>query len=394
MANKSKKEHIRPITLLLVMIMLSVLAYVGTNVFGGFSLTGNAINLGEAKEIINLDIKDNDYIGLNEKQIIKVNRDGIKAYDLDGYEIWSDTLSVNNYIVKQRAPYIAIASKEGKRISLFNTKGKVTDITVDNPIIYFSVNEKGGISVIQKLNGGNMVAAYDVNGKYLGGMVSYTSNEGYPTSVELSADNKLLLATYVKTDEPILTSSIRAIAMQQVEGEDGEGVKYGILEKGNLIYEVEFIKDNTWVSIGDQRMTWYDMNGTEIKSITNINSVFRPYLYKQSKYGNGFLPIVSSDNPTSSIIKRKDKLTFWNAQGDKEFETDLQVAADYLYVDERGVVIGSDNQFVGYNKMGSQTFSYKSTIDVNKVFYLSEIRKGIAVSKEKVILLTPKRMVN
>lgn len=393
MAKKLKKEHIRPTTLLLVIIILGLLAYVGANMFGGFSLTGNVINLSEAKEIINLDIKDNDYIGLNDKQIIKINRDGIKAYDLDGYEIWSDTLSVNNYVVKQREPYIAVGSKEGKKISLFNAKGKVTDITLDNPVIYFSVNEKGGISVIQKLNSGNMVSAYDVNGKYLGGMVSYTSNEGYPTSVELSTDNKLLIATYVKTDEPVLTSSIRAIAMQQVEGEEGEGVKYGILEKGNLIYEVEFIKDDIWVSIGDQKMTWYDMNGNEIKSVANINSIFRPYLYKKSKYGDGFFPIVSSDNPSSSIIKRKDKLTFWNAQGVKEFETDLQVAVDYLYVDERGVVIGSDNQFVGYNKMGSQTFSYKSTVDVNKVFYLSEMRKGIAVSKEKVILLTPKRGV-
>ncbi|WP_054742719.1 DUF5711 family protein [Cellulosilyticum ruminicola] len=394
MANKLKKEHIRPTTLILVIVILGILVYGAVNMFDVFSLTGSAINLSEAKEIIKLDIKDNDYIGLNDKQIIKVNRDGIKAYDLDGYEVWSDTLSVNNYVVKQREPYIAVGSKEeGKKISLFNTKGKVIDITLDNPVIYFSVNEKGGISVIQKLNSGNMVAAYDVNGKYLGGMISYTSNEGYPTSVELSADNKLLLVTYVKTDEPILTSSIRAIAMEEVEGKEGEGVKYGILERGNLIYEVEFIRDNIWVSIGDQKMTWYDMNGNEIKSIANINSIFRPYLYKQSKYGNGFFPIVSSDYPESSIIKRKDKLTFWNAQGTKDFETELQMAANYLYTDERGVVIGSNNQFIGYNKMGSQTFAYKSTVDVNKVFYLSEMRKGIAVSKENVILLTPKRMV-
>lgn len=393
MANKPKQERIKPTTLMLVLIIIGMLIYIGINRFGGFSLTGNAISLSEGKEIITLDIKDNDYIGLNNKQIIRVNRDGITAYDFDGYEIWSDTLSVNNYIVKQREPYIAVGSKEGKKISLFDAKGKVTDITCDNPIIYFSVNEKGGISVIQSLEGGNMVAAYDVNGRYLGGMVSYTSMEGYPTTVELSADNKLLIATYIKTDEPVLTSSIRAIGMQQSSEEEGEGVKYGLLEKENLIYEVEFVKDNIWVSIGDQKMTWYDLDGNEIKSVTNINSVFRPYLYKLSKYGDGFLPIISSDNPSSSIIKRKDKLTFWNAQGAKTFETDLQVPAEYLYVDDRGVVIGAGNQYVGYNKMGSQTFSYKSTVDVNKVFYLSEMRKGIAVSKEKVMLLTPKRKV-
>lgn len=393
MANKLKRERIKPTTLVLVLIVIGVLVYMGVSRLGGVSLTGNAVSLNEDKEIITLNIKDNDYIGLNGRQIVKINRDGITAYDLDGYEIWSDTLSANNYIVKQREPYIAVGSKDGKQISLFDTKGKVTDITCDNSIVYFSINEQGGISVIQKLEGGNMVAAYDVNGKYLGGMVSYTKMEGYPTTVELSPDNKLLIATYLKTDEPVLTSSIRAIAMQQSSSEEGEGVKYGLLEKNNLIYEVEFIKDNVWVSIGDQKMTWYDLAGNEIRSVANVTSVFRPYLYKRSSYGNGFLPIVSSDNATSSVIRRKDKLTFWDAKGVQSFQTDLQMAADYIYADSRGVIIGSGNQFAGYNKIGTQIFTYKSTVDVNKVFYLSESRKGIAVTKEKVMLLTPKRKV-
>ncbi len=393
MAKKLKGGPMKPTTLVLALITLGILIYIFGNRFMGFSLTGNIMNLSEGKEILSLDIKENSFITLNNKQVVKINRDGIIAYDLDGYEIWSDTLSANNYVVKQREPYIAVGTKEGKQISLFDTKGKVVDITCDNTIAYFSVNEKGGISVIQNLEDGNMVAAYDVNGRYLGGMVSYTKMEGYPTNVELSPDNNLLFATYIKTDEPVLTSSIRAIAMKRESNEEGAGVKYGLIEKDNLIYEVEFIKDNIWVSTGDKKITWYDINGNEIKSIANINSVFRPYLYKRSSYGEGFLPIVSADNVASSIIHRKDKLSFWDAKGSKTFETDLQVATDYIYADSKGVIVGSGNQFLGYNKLGTQIFYYKSTIDVNKVFYLPESRKGIAVTKEKVILLTPKRKV-
>nr|WP_302599897.1 DUF5711 family protein [uncultured Cellulosilyticum sp.] len=393
MAKKIKRGPIKPTTLVLVLIIIGIVGYIGASRLGGFSLASGTVNLSESKDIITLDIKDNDYIGLNSKQIIRINRDGITAYDLEGYEIWSDTLSANNYIVKQREPYIAVGTKDGRQISLFNTKGKVTDIVCDNKITYFSVNEQGGVSVIQDLEGGNMVAAYDVNGRYLGGMVSYTKMEGYPTNVELSPDNKLLIVSYLKTDEPVLTSSIRAIAMQQSSDEEGEGVKYGFMEKDNLIYEIEFIKDNVWVGVGDKKITWYDLGGNEIKSITNINSVFRPYLYKRSSYGDGFLPIVATDNAAASIIHRKDKLTFWDAKGAKTFETDLQVAADYIYADSRGVIVGAGNQFAGYNKIGTQIFSYKSSVDVNKVFYLSESRKGIAVTKEKVMLLTPKRKV-
>ena len=386
---RSKKNFSRWVLVgVIVAIVVIGIYFLVTNLLG-ISITGNGVVLQEDREIISLNIKDNNYIGLNEKQIVKINRDGITAYDLEGYEIWSDTLSANNYIVKQREPYIAVGTKEGNQISLFNDKGKVTDIICENPIIYYSVNETGGIALIQRLDGGHMVAAYNENGQYLGGMVSYTKMEGYPTTVELSPNNEVLIATYIKSDEPVVTSSIRAIDMNKNSGAEGQGVKYGITEKENFIYEVEFIKDNVWVSIGDKNMTWYDLAGNEIAKKYNITSIYKPYITKRSNYGNGFLPIVSSENATKSIIRRKDTLTYWNAQGEIDFEMELENATDYLYIDTRGVVVGSENLFVGYNKIGNQTFSYKSSMDVSKVFYISENRKGIAVTKEGILLLTP-----
>ncbi|MBQ8999384.1 MAG: hypothetical protein IJ086_11945 [Clostridium sp.] len=389
MKSKQKQDKKSFSKWILIFVVIFIVIYIFCSRILGVSLTGNGTVLREDKQIISLNIKENSYIGLNGKQIIKVNRDGIIAYDLDGYEIWSDTFTAINYIVKQREPYIAVGTKEGKQISLFNTKGKVTEIVCDYPIIYFSVNESGGISVIQSLDGGHMVAGYNAQGQYLGGMVTYTDMEGYPTNVELSPNNEILIATYIKTDEPVLTSSIRAIHMQKTSAEEGQGVKYGITAKEDFIYEVEFIKDNVWLSIGDKKITWYDIDGNEIASKMNITSIYRPYLTKRSSYGAGFFPIISSENATSNIIQRKDKLTYWNARGEESFVTDLPSATDYLYIDARGVVIGSDNQFIGYNKIGSETFSYKSSVDVSKVFYLSEIRKGIAVTKEGIILLTP-----
>lgn len=391
MIKQVKKRQIKPTSVIMAIIALCLVIYIGMKSSGlGVLLSGNTI-LKDTKEIIELSAKENEYVGINGEQVIKVNRDGIVAYDLDGYELWSDTFSMSNLVVRQREPYIAVGGKGGKSLILFNNKGRQTEISCDYPIVYFSVNESGGIAVIQSLGDGHMICAYDSNGKAISGRrTTYTKTEGYPTTVELSPDNRYLMASYIKVDEPVLTSTIIGIDTTQKSSEELDEVKYGIAQKGNLVYEIEFITNDEWVTVGDTRTTWYDLSGAELNSINNLSSVFTPYLHKRASYGQGFFPMITTVSSNKNIVHRTDTLTYFNGMGETQFTTQL-AATNYFYADSKGVVVGSGNDFIGYSKLGKQLFEYHSQIDVTKLFYLPEKRKGIAVTREKVILLSAKR---
>ena len=386
--NKKGYKRTNEILIIMTLVIALYVAYVkGFISFG----TTRLVKLEVDKELLTLDIQEKSTIGINEKQIYKVTSDGITSYNFEGEEIWSDTFSMNDFISVQRKPYIAVGSKQGKHIILFNEKGRQAEIVTDNPIVYFSVNESGGIATIENENNSYTVTAYDASGKKLCWRTTFISSDGYPVVAELSPDNKLLLISYVSVDEPQVVSRVIAIDVEDRKTESLDNIKYGYKQTNNLIYDIEFISKNTWVSIGDKVIDWYDLEGNQKGTQNNLSAVFVPYLTKMTEHGLGYFPMITTEKPTQNIVHRQDKLVYFNDIGEETFSVDLDGGIEYFYADENGVTIQKANVFSGYDKLGNPFFEYTAMTDVSKVIYIPSLKKGIAINKENVLLLTPKK---
>lgn len=386
--NKKGRKWTNRILIIITLVIALYVAYIkGFISFGTTKLVELEVN----KELLTLDIKEKSSIGINEKQIYKVTSDGITSYNFEGEEIWSDTFSMDNFVSVQRKPYIAVGSMQGKHIILFNEKGRQAEIVTANPIVYFSMNEAGGIATIENENNSYTVTAYDATGKKLCWRTTFISTDGYPIVAELSPDNKLLLISYVSVDEPQVVSRVIAIDVEDRETENLDNIKYGYKQTNNLIYDIEFISKNTWVSIGDKVIDWYDLDGNQKGTQNNLSAVFVPYLTKMTEHGLGYFPMIITEKPTQNIVHRQDELIYFNNVGEETFSINLDGGIEYFYADENGVTIQKANVFRGYDKLGNPFFEYTATTDVSKVIYIPSLKKGIAVNKEKVLLLTPKK---
>lgn len=386
----NKKEH-KWTNIVLIILTLMIILYVAY--IKGFIPIGptKLIELEASREVVTLDIKEKSHIGLNKKQIYQITSNGITTYNFEGEEIWSDTFSMSNFVTMQREPYIAVGTKKGKNIILFNEKGRQAEVTTTYPIVYFSINEAGGLVTIENHNNSYIVTAYDDLGTRLCSRTTFISTDGYPTVAELSPDNKLLLISYVSVDEPQVVSRVVAINVRDNKTENIDNIKYGYKQTNNLVYDIEFISKDTWVSIGDKSIDWYDVEGNQKGSQSNLSPVFIPYLTKMSEYGIGYLPIILTEKPTQNIVHRQDQLVYFDGNGEQSFALELQGGVSSYYADSNGVIIQLDNVFKGYDKLGNPTFEYAATTDVSKVVYNPNLRKGIAVNKEKVLLLTSKK---
>lgn len=392
-SHSNKKEH-KWTNIILIILTLTIMGYVAyVKGMLPIGLT-RLVELEEAMEIVTLDIKEKYDIGLNGKQIYQITRNGITAYSLEGDEVWSDTFSMNNFVTMQREPYIAVGSRKGKNVILFNEKGRQAEVKTTYPIVYFSVNEAGGLVTIENDNNAYIVTAYDAQGKWLCTRKSFVSTDGYPTVAELSPDNSQLIISYLSVDEPQVVSRIVAMDVRDSESQNKDNVKYGYKQTNNLIYDIEFINQETWVSIGDKAIDWYDIEGRQIHTQTNLSLVFVPYLTQLSRYGTGYLPVIITEKPTQNIVHRQDQLVYFDYKGEQTFSLNIESGVSSVYADENGVTIQLDNVFRGYNKLGNPFFEYTATTDVSKVIYKPSLRKGIAVNKEKVLLLTPKKEKN
>ena len=391
MTDVIKKRRFKITNIILLIIVMGIFVYIA-ELQGWINIHNEGqATLIESDTILTLDTKEKTYVGVNNKQIYKITTDGITAYDFDKQEIWSDTLSLNSIIVKQRTPYIAVVSKDGKSVILFNDKGRQTEITTTNPIIYFSVNQEGSMVTIEESEKSHTVTAYDKNGKFICKRTSFIENDGYPIVAEISPSSNLLLVSYININEPQVVSTLIGIDVTDKQTEQLDNIKYGIKQKDNLIYALEFINENTLVSVGDKKVTWYDTEGNEQTTKSNLYSVFTPYIMEMSKYGDGYLPLIISEKPAQNIIHRQDQLIYLNSKGQEIFKLQLKEGAESFYSDSSGVVYKSEGIFKGYDRLGNLIFEYSPTLDVSKVIYSTTLKRGIAINKEKVILLTPKK---
>lgn len=394
MTDVNKKRRFKITNIILCIIVIGICIYIA-EIQGWINLYNKGlVNLVESETLLTLDVKEKAFIGVNERQIYKITTDGIKTYDFDKQEIWSDTFSLTNIIVKQRTPYIAVGSKDGKSVILFNDKGRQAEINTTNPIIYFSVNQQGSIVTIEETEKSHIVTAYDQTGRFICNRTSFIQNDGYPIVAEISPNGKLLLMSYINVNEPQVVSTILGVDMTDRQTEELDNIKYGIKQKDNLVYAIEFINKDTWVGVGDKKTTWYNTEGNELSVKKDLYAVFTPYIMEISKYGDGYVPLIVSEKPTQNIIHRQDQLIYLDSKGQELFKLELEEGAENFYSDAGGVIYKSGESFKGYDRLGNNIFEYEPTLDINKVIYSTTLNKGIAVNKEKVILLTPKKERN
>ncbi|MGL4345243.1 MAG: DUF5711 family protein [Cellulosilyticaceae bacterium] len=370
----------------ITLIIIGIMIVIGIVVSLGSWRQGENLYLKVDKEILTFDPLKNTQIEVVGNQVVKVTQDGITAYNFDGEEVWADTLTLDSIVLQQRGNYIAVSSKNGRSIHVFNEKGRQGQITLQHPIISFSINQNGQLAIIEQLAESYQISAYNENGDWLGvTRVTYTKTKGYPMAAEVSPDGSLLLASYVDMNQPKITSVIEAIPVQKPTQQKVDQVKYGIKEQNNLVYEIEFISNDIWASIGDTGTTLYHIaEGKEIAHLSNTYPTYIPYINSLPRSG-GYLPMVVGEMATGTSIHNKEKIMIFDVQGQVVLEQSVDNAVTYYYADQKGVIIGEGRHYQGYNKMGVKQFEFKATQDVMRLVYKGP--KAIAVTKDKVLLL-------
>lgn len=318
-----------------------------------------------------------EYVGINKDQIIRVTKDGVTAYNIEGQEVWMDTLTLDKVVVKQREPYFAIGNMQDRRVHVFSDKGREAEIVTKNPIVYFSINEKGDVAIIESTSDGHIISAYNNQGVLIeGGRVTYIKSAGFPISVEVSPDSSLLMATYIDIYSPIVTSVITAIPLGKQEVEVVDNLKYGLEAKDNIIYDIEFLNPDTWVAIGDTKITFHNTSdGSLINEVNGIQLIQTPYVESRNK--KGYLPVVGKSLKGQMTTYGKQTLWFFDAKGEIIKEHVFEDSITYYKADEKGVIVGCGKDYTGFDLEGNKRFTFHQTENIEDIGYLGQSLVGI-----------------
>lgn len=349
---------------------------------------GEGSNLEFVRDIVEVDVSKNQDFIVNQDQLIWVTEDGVKALSLEGEEIWADTHTIKNISIAQRTPYFAIGEKGGNSINIFGTHGKKGEIKFANPVLYFSMNKKGDIVVIEGTIDGHVISAYDKDGTSLGvKWITYIQDVGHPTVAEISPDGKSILISHINTRGAQVVSNIIAIEIGSEQAAKLDHVLYGETYKGTIISEIEFIDERVWVAIGDNCMGFTKTDGTEIMKISDVYYNHVPILERAEEWQGINYPVISTTKPVDSTVHPVERLTFFSQTGEQVEELELEGGTSYMYGDGKTVIIGKDRQFTAYNNMGQKRWDYIAKKDILKMIPLHPQQKVIMISRGKVELM-------
>lgn len=347
--------------------------------------------LEETETIINFKDYAKREVIFNDDQIVEITCDGLTAYNHQGEEVWSDTLNLESIVVEQKDPYFIVFSKMSRKLSVFNESGKKQDIETQNPILYASVNKKGQVAVVETIPEGHVLTTYKEDGSEGVKRGTYIESSGYPMTAEITPDGSYLLVSYMDTSKVEVTSSIKAIGMNKPTEENMDNVIYGITQEGNLVYDIEWISDKDWIALGDRQITWYTIEGEEEGKQEGLYVQQFTRLVKQLGQMRGYLPLIASKKDAQSSVHSEETLYYFNAQGEVLLEEELEGKVTYFYADGLQVVLGVGREYTGYSRLGKKNFSYRATQDIQKLVYFNKSKKAIAVTKDRVMVLRPKK---
>ncbi|ONI44928.1 hypothetical protein AN641_05450 [Candidatus Epulonipiscioides gigas] len=378
MYNNSKK-----ITFILSFFAFIAILFIMFNSFGFINIETRTFETGNV--IYKFDPQNMKKVMLNRNQIIYINKDGIRAFNKDGSEIWSNTLSFSNIIIDKCYPYFALSEYKGNKILVFSDKGLLYEITVKNQITNFNINQNGEVAVIESLSGGHIISGYDSNGRDLGvSSGTFINNGDYPMSAVISPNGEYIIVASLYLNNSKLESTVGAILTHKPKEVITSPMYYSNKEIDNLLYNIEFISDDIFASIGDKFLTFYDIDGQFIREISTADALFKISIDEMTSLG-GFIPIITAISTTHD----KNYLVILNQIKEYIVELDFDAPIKYFNANASGVVIGDGLSFKGYNRIGKETFRFFTKQDIKEV--IANNYMAIAVTNDSIIRLVDKR---
>ncbi|WP_010169214.1 DUF5711 family protein [Candidatus Epulonipiscium viviparus] len=375
------KDSIK-VTLILTIFAIAGIVFIIFNALGLVSIDQQTLTLGST--IYQFNPTQMEKVILNENQAIYISKDGIRAFSKDGAEVWSNTLSFNDIIIRKNFPYFALSEPNGNKIIVFSTKGKLYELIFKNKIANFSINTNGEVAVIEVVDGGHIVSAYSQTGRDLGvSSGSFTSNGDYPMVAVVSPDGEYIIVSSLYLNGPTLESTIGAISVHKPKEVVTNPMFYANKESKNLVYNIEFISENIFASIGDKFLTFYNINGQLIRQISLINTLFKVNIDEMTPLG-GFVPIVTA-TPTTHA---GHSLVLLNEVKEYIVKLDFDAPINYFNANSSGVVIGGGLIFKGYNRVGKEIFQFIAKQNVQEVLFNNYM--AIAVTNNSIIRLITK----
>lgn len=313
------------------------------------------------------------------------SKDGASCVDSKGHAIWNESYEMQAPIVSICGSTVAIGDYNGRNIYVANSSKILGTVKTNLPIRNVCVSDNGVVAAVLDDSDVIRIFVYDGNSNTEEPIVqakATMAKSGYPISISLSPNGKIMMVTYFYVDSGDMKSTVSFYNFGEVGSNEVDNFVSGFDYKDILLPYTCYMNNSTAFGVANDRIVFFSGDevpesvatgilSEEVIAVFNSNEyvglVFRDttgdHLYRLDTYnmsGNK-MSSIGFDMDYTDIMYNKDqviiygglKCSIYNVKGEPKFEgmfdksVNLMIPTNSLY--RYLIITGDTMDYVEFN---------------------------------------------
>jgi len=303
-------------------------------------------------------------------------RDGIRYMASNENIIWSESFNFNSPHLAARGNIVAVGEERlGRNIHVFNENGPMYNVTFENPILSFSVNETGFLSVIVQYDRGYGIYVLNQH-RTLPSDPLFRWTIFYdliiPTHAEVSPDGRYIAIATVNLNHNVMTS----VQFRYINQWDAWGTEQGLFATedfpGQFLTALRFMNDNRLIVATTSKIVGFQLGpghtvSRKLWEIELENTKTHIAFYNGTHFafvtGERLLMTASEGDPLGLV-------RIYGINGIQTGSFELGRRATHLRMGHNSVIVGGDRSFHAMDFRGAPLWEHTSTFETHDVLFL------------------------
>ncbi|MBR0173826.1 MAG: hypothetical protein IJQ21_13665 [Lachnospiraceae bacterium] len=240
----------RTMSILIVLALLALISY--------FSWRDKKYTQANAVSSVNIpDAGETNCANLGG-YVLQYSKDGVSCMQGNGEVIWNQTYEMQAPMLETCGNVAAIADYNGRTVYIMDTTAPIGEVHTNLPIRAFHVASQGVVAVVLDDTDVTWISLYDPQGTELASFRTTMGDSGYPLSVSLSPNGKMVCVSFLSVDGAYAKTSIAFYNFGEVGQNETDNFVGGFDYRDCIVPRVRFLDDSHLYAIATDRIMFFE----------------------------------------------------------------------------------------------------------------------------------------
>ncbi len=311
--------------------------------------------------------------------VLLYSKDGASCIDTKGNVVWNRTYEMQTPIASVCNQVVAIGDYNGRTIYVMDKNGEKGTVNTNLPIRDLCVSANGVVAAVLDDSEVIRIFVYDANENTDTPIIqgrATMDKSGYPVSISLSPNGKLMAVSYLYVDSGDMKSSVAFYNFGEVGQNETDNFVGGYDYLDTIVPYVQFMNNNSAFAVSDDRIVFFSGGERPI----SIASGFLDEKIQSIYFNEEYVGLVFINQSGESAYR----LDVYNTSGEKEHSQLIDIEYTDIIFNKNQIIVYNDTECRICNMRGVDKFSGNFEKSTALVIPASSAYKYTAVTSNSV----------